>query len=283
MSVRALALDWRIDGPDAGAFLVLIAATGAAYLGAAIHGNQRDRRGRRWPRGRSVCFIAGLAVLVVDLYSGIGSAADARLSTHMLEHMVMCVVIAPLLAAGAPVRLAFYSLSRSGRRTLARGLHSRTVSAITGPVGSVSLFSAVLLVTHLPAVYGLTLTNVHVHEGEHGLYLLTSVLMWAPVLGVDPLPHRPGPRGRIACMIACMLPMVLIAVWLASTPGAVYGHYLHALGPAALADQRLAATIMLAAGLPALLAPKLASLHISPSGVRRLLRSSPSSGIPADA
>src|SRR2546421_9950246 len=145
MSLRALAVDSRIDGPDATAFLVLIGATGSLYLLAAARGNSRDRRGRRWPRGRSVCFIAGLAVLVVDLYSGIGSQADERLSAHMLEHMVIWVIVGPLLAAGAPVRLAFYSLPRRGRRTLARWLHSSTVSAIVDPIGSIFLFSAALI------------------------------------------------------------------------------------------------------------------------------------------
>jgi cytochrome c oxidase assembly factor CtaG len=112
MSLRALALNWRIDGPDATAFLVpvLVGATGSLYLLAAARGNSRDRRGRRWPRGRGVCFIAGLAVLVVDLYSGIGVLADERLSAYMLENMVIWVIVAPRLAAGAPVRLGFYSL-----------------------------------------------------------------------------------------------------------------------------------------------------------------------------
>ena len=151
MSLRALALNWGIDGPDATAFLVLVGAIGTLYLLAAARGNSRDRRGRRWPRGRSVCFIAGLGVLLVDLYSGIGAQADERLSAHMLEHMVMWVIVAPLLAAGAPVRLAFYSLPRRGRRTLARWLHSRLVSTSTTPIGSILLFSATLLVTHLPA------------------------------------------------------------------------------------------------------------------------------------
>jgi cytochrome c oxidase assembly factor CtaG len=206
MSLRALALNWRIDGPDATAFLVLVGAIGTLYLLATARGNSRDRRGRRWPRGRSVCFIAGLGVLVVDLYSGIGAQADERLSAHMLEHMVIWVIVAPLLAAGAPVRLAFYSLPRRGRRTLARWLHSSTVSAITDPIGSILLFSAALIVTHLPAIYGLALSNPYVHEAEHGLYLLTSLLVWAPLIGVDPVPHRPGPRGRFAWMGACRLP-----------------------------------------------------------------------------
>ena len=81
---------------------------------AAAIGSRRDRRERRWPRRRTACFVAGLAVLVVDLYSGIGTEADVRLSVHMVEHMLMWVVVAPLLAAGAPVRLAFFALAAAG-------------------------------------------------------------------------------------------------------------------------------------------------------------------------
>ena len=205
---------------------------------------------------------------MLDLYSGIGTEADARLSIHMVEHMVMWVAVAPLLIAGAPVRLALYSLPRSGRRRLARCLRSGAVSAVTGPVGSVSLFCAVVLVTHLPAVYGLALSNDYAHEAEHGLYLLTALLVWAPLLGVDPLPHRPGPRGQLACMIACMLPMALVATWLASASQPVYGHYLQALGPSALHDQRVAATIMWAGGIPAFAVPALRGLR--PPQRRRL-------------
>ena len=257
MSLRTLVLDWSLDGPVGAAFLVLVAAVAGVYLAAAAHGTRRDRRGRGWPRRRSACFIAGLAVLMIDLYSGIGTEADVRLSTHMVEHMVMWVLVAPLLAAGAPVRLAFFSLRRPGRRVLARWLHSRPVDLLTRPLGSVALFCTVLLITHIPAVYGLTLQNDYVHEAEHGLYLLTAVIMWAPLLGLDPLPHRPGPRAQAACMVGCMVPMALVALWLATARAPVYGHYLNALGPAALHDQRLAATIMWVAGLPAFGVPAL--------------------------
>jgi putative membrane protein len=257
MSLRTLALDWSLDGPVGAAFLVLVAAVAGLYLAAAAYGSRRDRRGRAWPRRRSACFIAGLALLVIDLYSGIGTQADVRLSTHMIEHMVMWVVVAPLLAAGAPVRLALFALSRPGRRVLARVLHSRAVDWVTRPVGSVALFAGVLLITHIPAVYGLTLRNTYLHETEHGLYLLSAVIMWAPLLGVDPLPHRPGPRVQAACMVGCMVPMALISLWLAGAGAPVYGHYLDALGPGALHDQRVAAAIMWVAGLPAFGVPAL--------------------------
>jgi putative membrane protein len=256
MSIRALALDWGLDA-SAAALLAGLGAAGALYLAAVTRANRWDRRRRRWPKRRSFYFFAGLATAGIDLCSGIGTEADTWLSAHMLEHMILWVIVAPLLAAGAPVTLAFRFLPRAGRRLLARGLRSRTVSALTSPVGSVSLFSAVILVTHIPAVYGLALSNEYAHDAEHALYLLTAVLVWAPIIGADPLPHRSGLRGQLACMLACMASMILIAVWLASAPDAVYGHYLAGLGPQALTDQHLAATIMWVGGLPAFAIPAL--------------------------
>ncbi len=255
MSLRTLAVDWSLDGPTGVAFLVAVLAAAAIYLLAAARGRRHDRRGRPWPARRTVCFFGGLGLLLIDLYSGIGTEADVRLSVHMVEHMTMWLLVAPLLAAGAPVRLALYALAPPGRRRLGRWLRLPWVSAATGPVGSVSLFSAVLLIAHLPAVYGLALSNDYVHELEHGLFLLASLLVWAPVLGVDPLPHRPTARGQLVCMVACMVPMAVVAAWLSIAPSPVYGHYLGTLGPAALHDQRLAGMIMWVGGLPAFAVP----------------------------
>ena len=55
-------------------------AAGAGYLAAAEVGRRRDRRSRRWPRRRSACFLAGLAVLLVALDSGVGAGADSHLA-----------------------------------------------------------------------------------------------------------------------------------------------------------------------------------------------------------
>lgn len=78
-------------------------------------------------------------------------------------------------------------------------------------------------------------------------------------------------------MVGCMLPMGLVALWLGAAPDPVYGHYLGTLGPAAMHDQRLAATLMFAGGLPAFLAPALAHMHIPTH--RRAQRSSLSGGL----
>ena len=264
MSLRALTSVWTIDS-EAMTLLGQLAALAALYVAAVAHGNRTNRSRRRWPRRRTVCFLAGLAVAGIDLCSGIGTQADSRLSAHMLEHMIIWLIVAPLLAAAAPVRLAFYSLPRASRRRLAQCLRSRAISTLTGTLGAVSVFSLVLPLTHVPAVYGLTLTNQYAHEAEHALYLITALLVWAPLIGADPLPHRPSARRQIACTSLCMVPMLLIAVWLALAPHPVYLHYLAVLGPKALHDQRLAATIMWAGCLPAFAVPAVARAAQRPS------------------
>jgi cytochrome c oxidase assembly factor CtaG len=273
MSLHAFATEWGTDGPIGLAFTLLAVASGIVYLLATEVGHRRDRRGRRWPLKRTACFLGGLAVLIVDLDSGIGGLADDHLAAHMIEHMAMWLIVAPLLAAGGPVRLALFACGRDGRRRLARWLHARPVAVLTSPVGSVGLFSAVLLVTHIPAVYDLTLSSEWVHVSEHALYLFAAVLIWAPLLGVDPLPGRTSPRGQALCMAACMVPMAIIAAWLLAAGSPVYGHYRDALGAtAALHDQRVAGLIMLLVCVPAFaVAPFARLLRLAPAATERPL------------
>ena len=126
------------------------------------------------------------------------------------------------------------------------------MTAATGPVFSTLAFAIVVVATMIPAVFDLALEDELAHVCEHALYLLTAVLVWAPLIGADPLPHRLGPGGRCWCVAACMAPMAFIAAWLLAASAPLYPPYEAALGTsAALHDQRVAGVIMLAAALPA--------------------------------
>jgi cytochrome c oxidase assembly factor CtaG len=194
-----------------------------------------------WPLGRTLAWGAGAAALALALSPPLHAWADARLSGHMVVHLLLTMVAAPLLVAGAPVRLALRSLARRGRHRLAAVLHSPAARLVAQPAFGWAAFTAVLLATHLVTpVYDLAVRNPAVHALEHLAYLTVALVYWAPLVGADPLPVRPGSAGRIAWLLASMPPMGLVGAWLLSGP-ARYAAY---AGPGALADQREAASIM---------------------------------------
>jgi putative membrane protein len=207
---------------------MIVAAALIAY--AALY-SAGVRRVRGWPASRSVSFAAGLAMVAVALEAPL----DERLSGHMAQHLILGVAAPLCLAAGAPVRLTLGALRDP--RPLARVLRALPVTPLTGWIA----FSAVLLGIHLTGLFELAVRHPLVHGLEHLALLVAGLLFWAPLVAVDPLPHRPGPAARLAWLLAAMPPMGLVGARLL-TGGVAYPSY------PSLADQRTAAGVMWGAG-----------------------------------
>jgi putative membrane protein len=197
-----------------------------------------------WPAGRTLAWALGVAAVAAALSPPLHGWADARLSGHMVQHLGLTMVAAPLLAAGAPVRLALRTLRRPARQRFARALHAPALRVAAHPVVGWSAFTTVMVGTHLTPLYGLALRHPAVHALEHLAYLAAALAYWAPLVGADPLPGRPGAAGRMAWLMASMPPMGLIGAWLLTGP-LRYPEYAE---PGALADQRAAAAVMWAGG-----------------------------------
>jgi cytochrome c oxidase assembly factor CtaG len=192
------------------------------------------RRVRRWPRGRSLAFAGGLAVL---LAAGAMHGWGERLqSVHMAEHMLICLVAAPLLAAGAPLTLALRALHGGARQTLAGVL--RRVRVIGHPVLGCAALSAVLLAVHLTPLYEATGLA---HEAEHVALLGAALWFWGPLLS-----REVGSAARIAAVLALMAPMgALGAILLTAAPRfPAYERSAALAGVSPAADERAAAVIM---------------------------------------
>jgi putative membrane protein len=203
--------------------LLALAAYGALYAAGV-------RRVARWPRSRSVAFAAGLVLLVA-----LTAPLERSLSAHMGQHLLLGLAAPLCLAAGAPVRLALGALRDP--RPLARVLHALPLRPAVGW----GAFTAAMLGTHLTGVYELALRDPLVHALEHVAYVGAGLAFWAPLVAVDPLPHRPGPAARLAWLMAAMPPMGLVGARLL-TGGVAYASY------PSLADQRTAAGLMWGAG-----------------------------------
>jgi putative membrane protein len=227
---------WSLD-PGLAAALAL---AGALYLHAST-------RRPGWPARRALSFLAGLGVLALALASGIDAYAEQLLSLHMIQHLLLSLLAPALLLYGAPVRLALGAGSPALRRFLARMLASRLVRLLTQPAVGLALFALVQLATHLTGLFELTLEDPWLHELEHAAFFASGLLLLAPLIAADPLPHAPAPLARFAWMMGAMTAMAVPGALLTFEASVRYGSYAapaRALGRSALTDQHVAGAIM---------------------------------------
>jgi len=227
--------------------LVLVIAAGLLYWS----GLRRLEHGPRWPAGRVWAWYGGLAACLVAIASPVDTYSGVSFSTHMVQHVLLMFVAAPLFALGAPVTLALRAARASTRRrVLLPVLHSRPVAVLTHPLVALTLFMVVQYVTHLTGFYDLALGSSPVHDLEHALYLVTAVLFWWPVVGLDPTPRRMSHPARLLYLVLAMPLEAFLAIAIFS--GQPYQHYLSLPAPwggaHAVADLSTAGAFMWIAG-----------------------------------
>jgi putative membrane protein len=220
-----------------------------AAFALVLYGWAATRAVRRWPAARATAFAAGVAALVFALGSGLDTYGDRLLSIHMVQHLVLTLVAAPLLILGRPLDLALRALHGERRRGLARVVSGRPAQVLGSPPVAWSVFAVVMLVSHVPAVYQAAVRHDALHELEHALYVGSALLFWWPLLGTPR--HRLGMVGRLLYVMAAMPLMGVIGVALDESRRLVYPVYAEparALHLSALADQARAGAIMWAGG-----------------------------------
>jgi putative membrane protein len=219
----------------------------AAILYAAGVRRARRRRPGAWPMRRAAAFAAGLLAALVALASPLAWRGETLLSAHMLQHLVLTLVAAPLVVLGAPVSLALQASRGHGRRRLAAIVRSRAVRLLTHPLVAWSAFAATMLATHLTGFYDLALRSSAAHALEHGLYIATALLFWLPVLGINPVRRLHGWLGRTLYLLTAMTPMSAISAALVYADAPRYPSYAasaRGLGVSALHDQQVAGAYM---------------------------------------
>ena len=208
--------------------------------------------GNRVPRFRVWSWNSGLLVLVLALCSPIATYDTTLFSVHMIQHLLLTLIAAPLLALGAPITLLLrVSSSRTRQRLILPVLHSLPMRIISFPVVTWSLFAATMWASHFSGLYGASLDNELIHIFEHALYLTVAMLFWWPVVGADPSPWRLPHPARIGYLFLGMPQSSFLGLAIYSAPAVLYSHYATVVrdwGPTPLADQQLAGVIMWVGG-----------------------------------
>lgn len=255
---RVTLLDWNLDivlGLNA-ALAVWLYVRGLAALA------QIPAARRQVSPWRLAAFFAGIATLGVALVSPLDLLGEQVAWAHMVQHMLVMTVAAPLLVAAAPGRVWLWGLSPPTRRLLGRSWgHVRRLRPWWGwafvPGVLFLLYAAVTWLWHVPRLYEAALHTPWVHDVQHLSFFLAGCLFWRLVL--DPSHRvRVTPMLGMLLLFATTLHTTVLGVLMTIAPEPWYTTYVGRStlwGLTTLEDQQLAGLIMwMPACVPYLLA-----------------------------
>jgi len=185
----------------------------------------------------------GVGAIVLATSPWLESLADKNFTGHMIQHLLLIALAAPLLVVARPLhtitRAGGVPTTATGRRV---GVMWRRAAPLLGPL----VFIAVLFVTHLTSVYDRALHDRWVHDLEHAAYLLGAVLAWAAVISG----RQATSVARVGAVFGIGVSGAVLGMTLLSAREPLVPTYAARLGTAAaLSDQRAAAALMWVTGM----------------------------------
>jgi putative membrane protein len=223
----------------------------------------RKTRPALFPTWRLVLFNLGIATIWISIASPMDSFADALLSAHMVEHLLLMSVVPPLLLLGYPqvpllrgiphvitVRLLAPFLRMKWLRTLGH--------FFTEPVVAWLAMNLTFLLWHIPTAYDFALEHEHWHEFEHICFLTTSILFWWPLIRPWPTTSRYPGWIMLPYLVLADIVNTALSAFLAFCDRPVYTYYLqrpNSFHVDPISDQRAGAVIMWVLGSLIFLVP----------------------------
>jgi len=223
----------------------------------------RKTRAAQFSAGRLAAFFLGLATLWLAIGSPMDGFADALLSAHMVEHLLLMSFVPPLLLLGDPqvpllrglpriltVRLLGPLFRLKALRTLGRFL--------TTPIVAWLAMNLFFLGWHVPAAYDFALEHERWHDFEHICFLGSSILFWWPLIRPWPTSARYPGWYMVPYLVGADIVNTVLSAFLAFCDRPVYSYYLkqpNPFGIAPMSDQVIGAVIMWVIGSMVFLIP----------------------------
>ncbi len=212
---------------------------------------RKGGRGRGAAVWQAAAFAGGMLALVVALVSPLEALAEQLASVHMVQHMILMMVAAPLLVLAAPVPVMLVALPRAWRKPVGRAWHR--VEAWPGgrhllwnPLFTWLLYAAVNWIWHFPDFYNATLRSNFVHVMQHLTFFVAGLLFWR--VAIDPLSSRRMDYGLgVVYLFTTTVHTGVLGIWMTFSPEPWYAEYLgrtEVWGFTPLEDQQMAGLVM---------------------------------------
>jgi putative membrane protein len=227
---------------------VLVAAAEFVYLRGWLC--LRDAFPNLIARWRLAAFTTGLVLIWILVGSPLAALDHLSLTMHMMKHLLLMTITAPLLLAGAPVfplvcglpKLFIKSyppLASPPARWLERSLMHPAFCWLAGTV--------TVIAWHIPAVFQMALQSNWLHSFEDISFLVAGVLFWSPVVRPFTSGAKPLPWYLPLYLFLATLPCDILSAFLTFYGRVAYRSYQTASGMFSLSplrDQECAGALM---------------------------------------
>ncbi|HVA05262.1 MAG TPA: cytochrome c oxidase assembly protein [Acidimicrobiales bacterium] len=204
----------------------------ALALGLYLWGVRRVNRlqpRHPWPAYKTAAFVGALATTAIGVLSFIGVYDTVLFWDHMVQHLVLIMVAAPLFALSSPIDLTWRATTGTPHMVVTEVLRSRPAKVLGQPAVAFVLYAVVIPLTHLTVWYNYTLEHESVHNLEHLVFLLAGYLFWRQIFGSDP-----GSRLHPALQFGYLF----LAIPIDTFTGLSLNNAVHEMFPAYLAMHR---------------------------------------------
>lgn len=202
-------------------------------------------------RGHLVAFMGGMLSLMVALISPLDALGAALFSAHMVQHVILFLIAPMLFAAARPTVGMTWALPKRYRKRVLTGLHQWPVahgaqSFFSNPVAIWMIFTGVLWIWHVPALYDAALRSDLIHQVEHLSFLAAAYLFWSWLMQSSVGRSSRGGLAVLFVFTSVMQSGLLGAILTFAGTTLYEGHvpYTAAWGLTGLEDQQLAGLIM---------------------------------------
>jgi putative copper resistance protein D len=198
---------------------------------------------------RQFSFYTGLLLATVILVGPLPHLAVRNFTAHMIQHVGLMMLIAPLIVLGSPIKVAATSRFPILRKIFLGIGRNLLVRQLFRPQVGFAIFIAVLITTHFSPLANKGMVNPNVHIFELVLFLVGGFIYYYPVLEGNPHPFHVPYFVRVLSLFAMMLPETMTGFFLYSGNSLLHDVPSNISRTMAMSEQHAGGAIMWAMGM----------------------------------
>lgn len=188
-------------GREAGEWVLIamLFIAGAWFVAGYARVWRSSRIGRGMLARRGALFAAGWLVIASSLLSPLHELGGRSFTAHMIEHELLMLVAAPLIAFSQPLGIFIWALPRASRRVLAAFGHRRWFASlwrnVSSPLSASLIQAAMMWLWHAPRFFDAALRSELWHAAQHLSFVGSALLFWWSINTASALGRKHGVAG----------------------------------------------------------------------------------------